>query len=143
MATNDSTYVEKEEEFHFAILPDRYKSIKYLIPTDKAFEANNNTYDGIAYRYAETLLINAEAKAELGTITQADLNKTINVLRDRAGMPHLTMEVGFTDPTGPPGDTALARYYRKSAANAALSWLVKDSAGTTWPVGKPEKYVIM
>jgi len=65
------------------------------------FEANNNTYDGIAYRYAETLLINAEAKAELGTITQADLNKTINVLRDRAGMPHLTLEVGFTDPNWP------------------------------------------
>ena len=143
VATNDSTYVEKEEDFISQYCLTGYKSIKYLIPTDKAFEANNNTYDGIAYRYAETLLINAEAKAELGTITQADLNKTINVLRDRAGMPHLTMEVGFTDPNWPAGDTALARYYRKSAANAALSWLVKDSDGTTWPVGKPERYVIM
>ena len=47
------------------------------------------------------MLINAEAKAELGTITQADLNKTINVLRDRAGMPPLTLEVGFTDPNWP------------------------------------------
>ena len=101
VATNDSTYVEKEEDFISQYCLTGYKSIKYLIPTDKAFEANNNTYDGIAYRYAETLLINAEAKAELGTITQADLNKTINVLRDRAGMPHLTMEVGFTDPNWP------------------------------------------
>ena len=90
VATNDSTYVEKEEDFISQYCLTGYKSIKYLIPTDKAFEANNNTYDGIAYRYAETLLINAEAKAELGTITHADLNKTINVLRDRAGMPHLT-----------------------------------------------------
>lgn len=57
--------------------------------------------DGIAYRYAETLLINAEAKAELGTLSQADLDKTINVLRDRVAMPHLTVEVGFTDPDWP------------------------------------------
>ena len=46
-------------------------------------------------------MINAEAKAELGTITQADLTKTINVLLDRAGMPQLTMVVGFTDPNWP------------------------------------------
>ena len=57
--------------------------------------------DGIAYRYAETLLINAEAKAELGTLTQADLDKTINVLRDRVDMPHLTVNVGFEDPNWP------------------------------------------
>ena len=34
----------------------------------------------------------------MGTISQADLDKTINVLRDRVGMPHLTTNVGFTDP---------------------------------------------
>ena len=53
-------------------------------------------YLGIDYptiRYAEVLLIYAEAKAELGQLTQADLDKTINLLRDRAGMPHLTMNV--------------------------------------------------
>ena len=37
----------------------------------------------IYYRYAEALLINAEAKAELGTITQTDLNNTVNLLRRR------------------------------------------------------------
>lgn len=41
------------------------------------------------YRYAETLLIYAEAKAELGTITQSDLDKTINLIRNRVGMPYL------------------------------------------------------
>ena len=50
-----------------------------------------SSFDGIAYRYAETLLINAEAKAELNTITDADLDRTINQLRDRVGMPHLTV----------------------------------------------------
>lgn len=53
-------------------------------------------YLGIDYptiRYAEVLLIYAEAKAELGQLTQADLDNTVNLLRDRAGMPHLTMNV--------------------------------------------------
>ena len=51
-------------------------------------------YMGIDFpviRYAEVLLTYAEAKAELGELTQDVLNQTINVLRDRAGMPHLTM----------------------------------------------------
>ncbi len=40
----------------------------------------------------------AEAKAELGTITDADLDKSINKLYARAGLPALTAEVGFSDP---------------------------------------------
>lgn len=47
------------------------------------------------FRYAETVLINAEAKAELGTLKQEDLNVTINLLRDRVGMPHLQMNVAI------------------------------------------------
>ncbi len=42
-------------------------------------------------RYAEVLLTYAEAKAELGTITQTDLDKSINLLRDRVNMPHLDL----------------------------------------------------
>jgi hypothetical protein len=45
----------------------------------------------IYFRYAEALLINAEAKAELGTISQADLDKTINLLRRRVGMADLNL----------------------------------------------------
>ncbi len=42
-------------------------------------------------RLAEMMLICAEAKFELnGQISDADLNKSINKLRDRVGMPHLT-----------------------------------------------------
>lgn len=43
------------------------------------------------FRYAEVLLTNAEARAELNTLTQADLDKTINLLRKRAGMPDLNL----------------------------------------------------
>jgi hypothetical protein len=39
------------------------------------------------YRYAEVLLNYAEAKAEMGQLTSADLDKSINLLRARVDMP--------------------------------------------------------
>lgn len=59
---------------------------------------NYGKVDGMLFRYAEALLIFAEAKAELGTLTQADLDKSVNLIRNRVGMPGLTMPVSFTDP---------------------------------------------
>jgi hypothetical protein len=55
---------------------------------DNAEYANGqqSTTGCIYFRYAETLLIYAEAKAELGTLTQADADKTVNALRTRVGM---------------------------------------------------------
>lgn len=53
---------------------------------------------GIIYRYAEVLLNYAEAKAELGTITQNDIDISIKKLRDRVGMPNLTLSNIPTDP---------------------------------------------
>ena len=59
----------------------------------KGHSADKTEYDNrkgtngcIYFRYAEALLIYAEAKAELGTITQEDIDKTVNALRKRAGM---------------------------------------------------------
>ena len=52
----------------------------------------------IFIRYAEVLLNYAEAKAELGTITQGDVDKSINILRDRVAMPHLNIGGIVTDP---------------------------------------------
>lgn len=56
------------------------------------YRANTNTgyTDAPLYWYAVILLNKAEAKAELGTITQADLNSTINLLQARAGLPNMT-----------------------------------------------------
>ncbi len=63
---------------------------------------NNSTEptgaDIAVYRYAEALLIYAEARAELGELTQADLDATINRLRDRVDMPHLSMDAANADP---------------------------------------------
>jgi hypothetical protein len=53
---------------------------------------------GIIYRYGEVLLNFAEAKAELGTITQADIDKSIKILRDRVGMPNLIISAIAVDP---------------------------------------------
>jgi starch-binding outer membrane protein, SusD/RagB family len=52
----------------------------------------------IIFRYAEVLLIYAEAKAELGVITQADVDKTVNLLRDRIGMIHMNLGSISVDP---------------------------------------------
>lgn len=51
----------------------------------------NNVTDIPCVRYAEVLLNYAEACAELGTLTQADIDVSINVLRDRetVKLPHL------------------------------------------------------
>jgi hypothetical protein len=53
---------------------------------------NTNYTDAPIYWYAVILLNEAEAKAELGTITQSDLNQTINLLESRAGLPDLTLQ---------------------------------------------------
>lgn len=62
------------------------------------YAGDQGTTGCILYRYAEALLILAEAKAELGTITQADVDKTINQLRVRVGMPSLIISAITPDP---------------------------------------------
>lgn len=75
-----------------------YQLLKYYREDQVLMNARNYT-DAPVFRYAETLLIYAEAAAELGLCDQNVLDKTINVLRDRAGMPHLSVNVGYEDPT--------------------------------------------
>jgi len=53
---------------------------------------------GMIYRYAEALVSYAEAKAELGTITQSDIDLTIKPLRERVGMPNLNKDAITNDP---------------------------------------------
>lgn len=68
-----------------------YHVIKYYDKDQDSKGYGNESSDAPLFRYAEVLLNLAEAKAELGTITQDDLDKTINVLRDRVAMPHLSL----------------------------------------------------
>lgn len=68
-----------------------YAPKKGFSRTDQTIN-NAGTLDRILIRYAEVLLIYAEAKYELnGSITDADLNLTVNALRTRVGFaPRLT-----------------------------------------------------
>ena len=52
----------------------------------------------IIFRSAEVYLNFAEAKAELGTLTQADLDKSIKKIRDRVGMPNLSLTAANANP---------------------------------------------
>ena len=50
------------------------------------------------FRLGEVYLNYAEALAELGTLTQSDLDMSVNRLRDRVGMPHLDLAAANADP---------------------------------------------
>jgi hypothetical protein len=75
-----------------------YQPIKGRSSSLAAWNANASTYDFFIFRYAETLLIEAEARAELGTCTQATLDLTVNKLRDRVGMAHMVIASLVKDP---------------------------------------------
>lgn len=72
-----------------------YRVIKSLPSKD---QWSSSFFDIIIYRYAEALLNFAEAKAELGTLSQSDLDKSINLLRDRVAMPHLDLNDANANP---------------------------------------------
>lgn len=65
-------------------------------------EQNVNFHNGytpcVILRFGEALLNYAEARAELGTITQEDLDMSINKLRDRVGMIHMDLDNLPQDP---------------------------------------------
>lgn len=67
-----------------------YQPIKYV--AEAAYDgANKGVINMPLFRTAEVYLNYAEAKAELGTITQNDLDISVNKLRNRAKMPDLNL----------------------------------------------------
>lgn len=67
-----------------------YYMRKYVEPSTVK-DVGHDDNDIVLIRYAEVLLNYAEAKEQLGTLTQSDIDKTINLLRDRVGMVHLNL----------------------------------------------------
>lgn len=63
-----------------------YQPIKYTLDDTKYDAGALNTNAIPLFRYAEVLLNYAEAKAELGTLTDVDWANTVGVLRARAGI---------------------------------------------------------
>lgn len=79
-----------------------YQPIKFVqAPTASGGQVDRNdrnTNDLPVYRYAEVLLNYAEAKAELETLSQEDLDQSVNLIRRRAGMPDLKMDKANSNP---------------------------------------------
>jgi hypothetical protein len=74
-----------------------YGQVKYN-PRTMEFVGGGGVYYAAmqVFRYAEVLLNFAEAKAELGTLTQSDLDRSITLLRNRVEMPPLNMATANT-----------------------------------------------
>lgn len=68
------------------------------------------------YRYAEVLLNYAEARAELGLLTQDDIENTINKIRARVGMPGLDMAKA----NGTPDPVLMTQYPNVSGSNKGV-----------------------
>ena len=74
-----------------------YRVIKFI--SSAAHEgATTSTSDFALFRYAEILLNYAEAKAELGILTDADVAATIDVIRARVSMPAMKTVPTTADP---------------------------------------------
>lgn len=87
----------------FGVTTTGYLPIKWNQGTDDCAGDPHSTQgrcdnDIPVIRYAEVLLSYAEAKAELGTLTQGDLDNSVNVIRRRAGMPMLNMNDANANP---------------------------------------------
>lgn len=74
-----------------------YQPIKFITTPDQDGGGKGNI-DWPLMRTAEVYLNYAEAKAELGTLTQEDLNISVNKVRTRAKMPALNMVDANTNP---------------------------------------------
>lgn len=75
-----------------------YAGVKNYSPDPAQWNANQSTLDLFIFRYAETLLIYAEAKAELGEADQAVIDRTINRIRERVGMANMVIASLVKDP---------------------------------------------
>lgn len=79
-----------------------YQPVKFVQdPTASGGNVDRNdrsTCDLPVYRYSEVLLNYAEAKAELGTLTQNDLAISVNKIRSRVGMPDMNMQTANSHP---------------------------------------------
>jgi hypothetical protein len=85
----------------FTLAHDQRNTTGYQLKKGNNTDAAQIDYTtrGLIYiRFGEVLLNFAEAKAELGTLTQDDADKSINLLRERVGMPSLVVDAITPDP---------------------------------------------
>lgn len=103
-----STELRPMPEFDNNYSPTSYYILKGYSPYERDRLQLQCIVDDFIFRYGELLVSYAEAKAELGEANQEVLDKSINLLRDRVKMPHLKVDVGFTDPNWPNWEVAVS-----------------------------------
>lgn len=105
----------------FAYCQSGYQTIKYIPSYDtKPYSTDNCFNDMPVFRYAEALLNYAEAKAELGTLTQDDLDISVNLLRKRVGMPDLNKDAANANPDNNYLGSAQFGYTNVSGSNKGV-----------------------
>ena len=88
---------DKVESPNFSSSTTGYQIIKWVTDASgDGYLGSSNDY--ILFRAAEVYLNYAEAKAELGTLTQEDLKISIKKIRDRVGMPNIDMDAANANP---------------------------------------------
>ena len=88
---------DKVESPNFSSSTTGYQIIKWVTDASgDGYLGSSNDY--ILFRAAEVYLNYAEAKAELGTLTQDDLKISIKKIRDRVGMPNIDMDAANANP---------------------------------------------
>lgn len=100
------SHVRKTEKYtqkgpQIALTSTGYQFDKFVMSTEypAAESKSDMSFNDLpVYRLGEVYLIFAEAKAELGTLTQKDLDISVNLLRDRVGMPHMNLGALTVDP---------------------------------------------
>ena len=97
---------------------------EYLTRTgNSTWNGPYNDTDGPIFAYPEVLLNYAEACAELGSCTQSDLDKTVNVLRQRHGnIPALTVAGTGCSVNG----TAITKDPKDPAANVLIQEIRRE-----------------
>jgi len=96
--TDGSQYLFTIPQIGTSNAPTGYMPIKGFSPDPQQWDANQGTINMFIFRYAEVLINEAEAKAELGQCDQTVIDNTVNKLRDRVGMTHMVISTLVKDP---------------------------------------------
>ena len=121
----------KGDKLEYLTCVTGYQPIKFESAKAKN-SSGKGTFDFPLMRLPEVMLNYAEAKAELGTLTQADLGKTINKIRARAGVTKaLSLDEANADP-----DPLLESYYPhvNSGANKGVILEIRRERTVEFPL---------
>ena len=109
------TRIDSNEELapDLSVTVTGYQPVKFVTTKD-ADSWDQSENDLPLFRAAEVYLNYAEAKAELGILTQDDLENSVKKIRDRVGMPNIDLQAANANP-----DPYLATIYPRVAGTNA------------------------